>query len=240
MLLLTLCLAVIALLYACVGQAGASGYIAAMALFGLAPESLKPTALALNVLVSAIVTVRFARAGHFSAALFWPLAGAALPMALLGGYLTLPPAVFSRLLGALLVVAALPCWLRRPATAASITTPKRSTLALLGAGVGLVSGLTGIGGGLLVGPILIYARWATPHTAAAISAPFIFSNSLAALLGYLIASPMLPGHLAWFALAVMIGGAAGAQIGSRYLPPGVIQRLLGVLLLVAAARLLWG
>lgn len=229
----------VALLYGCVGQAGASGFVAVMALFGLAPETLKPTALVLNVLVSSVVAMRFYRSGHFSWPLLWPFLIASIPAAFIGGYLSLPVAAFSAVLGTLLLVAGLPFLVRKPDHQARATPPSRAASATAGGGIGLLSGLTGMGGGVLLTPLLLYCQWAAPRTATAVSAVFIFVNSAVALLGHLTASEQLPPGLTWMALAAVLGGTLGAQLGSRQLPLQAVYRILGITLVAAGARLLW-
>lgn len=231
-------LVVISILYSCVGQAGASGYIAAMALFGFAPAAIKPTALVLNVLVSVVVSIRFYRAGHFTGRLLWPFVVSSVPAAVLGGYITLPPLVFNRLLGALLLVAAAPFFFRRDVEDHTVTPPRWPIALLAGALIGLLAGLTGVGGGVLITPLLLYCRWAAPKPAAAVSAVFILLNSAAALLGHLGAVRSLPADLPLFALAAVFGGAIGAQLGSTHLSAVAIYRVLGAVLLVASLKLL--
>ena len=231
-------LVVISVLYSCVGQAGASGYIAAMALFGFAPDTIKPTALVLNVLVSVVVSVRVYRSGHFSWTLLWPFAAASVPTALIGGYLTLPPLVFDRLLGSLLLVAAVPFFLGRGAEAQAVSPPRRSIALAAGAGVGLLAGLTGVGGGVLITPLLLHCRWATAKSAAAVSAVFILINSVAALVGHLGATRALPPDLPLFSAAAVLGGAIGSYLGSVHLSAAAIYRILGSVLLIAGVKLL--
>jgi len=240
--LLTLCsgLLLIAALYGSVGQAGASGFLAVMGLFGLAPATIKPTALVLNLLVSSVVAARFARAGHFSWPLLRPFLLLSIPAAFLGGWWSLPVAVFNRLLGVLLLIAGLP-FFRGKAGAPEHSAPPTTPAAMAAGGaIGLLSGLTGMGGGVLLTPLLLHRGWAEVRTAAALSAVFIFINSLMALLGRLSATPQLPAELPWLALAAVGGGAIGAQLGSRWLPAPVVVRLLGITLLVAGVRLLLG
>jgi uncharacterized membrane protein YfcA len=140
-----------AALYSMVGHGGASAYLAAMALFGLAPEAMKPTALVLNILVSAIATVQFARAGRFSWRTFWPFALAAVPLAFVGGAITLPAVIYRRIVGAVLVYAALRLWQRAGVAAGGTlrAAPKAAALPI-GAGMGFLSGLTGVGGGIFL------------------------------------------------------------------------------------------
>lgn len=233
-------LAAISILYGSVGQAGASGTIAAMALFGFHAATIKPTSLVLNVLVSVVVSQRFVRAGHVSWRLLAPFALASVPLAFLGGFLTLPPPLFNRLLGSLLLVAALPLFLRRDRPELSVTPPRFPQALLAGGAIGLLSGLTGMGGGVLIAPLLIHRRWARPQTAAGLSSVFILINSAAALLGHLGASTDLPPQLALLAVIAIGGGALGAQLGSVHLSATAIRRLLGSVLLLASLRLLFG
>lgn len=230
-------LLLIALLYSSVGQAGASGFVALMALFGFAPDAIKPTALVLNVLVSALVALRFSRSGHFSWELLRPFLLASMPAALLGGYLTLPVSTFQGLLGGLLLLAGTPL-LTRNFTSQEARIPPRGMALFAGGIIGLLSGLTGMGGGVLLAPLLVLCRWARTHSAAAASAVFILLNSLMALLGHLSLALTLPEQLPWFALAAALGGLAGAKLGCAYLSPGTIQRILGGMLALAGIKLL--
>ncbi len=228
----------VAVLYSCVGQAGASGYIAAMALFGFAPAVIKPTALVLNVFVAALVSVRFYRAGHFNWRLAVPLLLSSFPAALLGGFLTLPPSIFNRLLGSLLLLAAIPLLVRPRAREEPILTPPSLPAAVFaGASIGLISGLTGVGGGVIISPLLLYGRWAGARMAAAVSAVFILINSLSALVGNIAATRFLPADLPIFALAAVLGGAVGSGLGSVHLPARSIYRILTAILLFAGIKL---
>ena len=230
-------LVLVSILYSCVGQAGASGYIATMALFGFAPATIKPTALVLNVLVAAVVSFRFYQGGYFSWRLLMPFSVAAMPAALLGGYIILPPVMFNRLLGTLLLIAAVPFFFRRSASP-TVATPPVLVALLTGAAIGLLSGLTGVGGGILITPLLLYCRWATPRTSAAVSAVFILINSVAALLGHLGATTNLPEHLPLFALCAITGGMIGSHLGSARLSATTIFRVLGTILLGAGGKLI--
>ena len=237
--LLVLAIGVVALLYASVGHAGASGYIAVMTLAGLAPAVVKPSALVLNILVASIGSWQFWRAGHFRWALFWPFALLAMPMAFLGGYLDLPTRWFKLLVGMVLLLSA--AWLLwHPAEAEARSRPGRSVALGTGGLLGFFAGLTGTGGGIFLTPILLWMRWATTREAAAVSALFILSNSVAGLFGNVSATGRLP-VLVWpMAAAALLGGAAGSWLGARRFPTALIRRLLALVLVVAGLKLVAG
>lgn len=229
----------IALLYACAGQAGASGYIAVMALLGYAPESIKPTALILNTLVSLVVSWRFVKDKHFDWPLFWPFALGALPLALLGGYLTLTQQWFEYLLGVLLLTAGGLSFLRKPAAETQPQAPRRSVAYVWGALIGLMSGLTGVGGGVLITPLLLFFNWSGVRTAASVSALFILLNSVVALIGHWSATSFyLPEGIGVLAVMAVAGGLLGARLGSRVLTPSQIRLVLGVILIVAGLKMI--
>jgi uncharacterized membrane protein YfcA len=228
----------VALLYASTGQAGASGYIAVMALAGYEPESIKPTSLVLNILVSLVVSWRFIRDRHFSWELFWPFALPAVPMALLGGYITLENTWFEYLLGALLLIAGTLSLSRESLKDQAVQPPCKSVAMACGAIIGLVSGLTGVGGGVLITPLLLFCRWSSVRAAASVSAPFILCNSIAALAGNWSATNRLPPGIGQLALTVIAGSWLGAHLGSRWLSARQIHVLLGIVLIIASLKLL--
>ena len=229
-----------AMLYSSVGHAGASGYLAAMALFGLAPATMRPTALALNIVVATIATIKFYRAGCFSWSLFWPFALGSVPFAFIGGGLVLPSSAYKIVVGLVLFYAAYRLFLstRSPAPAAS--RPFSVPLAVVaGMGIGLLSGLTGVGGGIFLTPLLIFMRWARTQTAAAVSAPFILLNSASGLAGNFSATKSFPAFAWALVIAVVIGGTIGSWFGSRRLPHLTIKRLLAVVLTIAGFKLIF-
>ena len=236
---LPLALLLMAALYASVGHGGASGYIAVMALAGLPPETIRPTALMMNVAVAGIATWQFARAGYFRWALLWPFAVAAVPFAWLGGRLPLSPGVFGLLVGVVLLLSAARLfWQPREA---ETLRPLRTLWALpVGAVLGLLSGLVGVGGGIFLTPLLLMAGWARTRVAAAVSAPFILLNSLAGLLGWWGQDQGWPPvhFVAPLLLAAIIGGSLGSWLGSRRLAPETIKRALALVLLVAGLKML--
>lgn len=229
---------VIAVLYSSVGHAGASGYIAVMSLLSVAPAEIKPIALALNILVASIGSWQFWRAGHFSWALFWPFALLSVPFAFLGGYLNLPTQVFKVIVGIVLLVSAAQFLVRPPAEGES--HPPEKPLAMgVGAGLGLLSGMTGTGGGIFLTPLLIFLRWARTRTAAAVSALFILMNSISGLLGNISATQTFPRFGFSLLAAAGVGGAIGSYFGSRRLRPLVIKRLLAIVLIIAGLKLVF-
>jgi hypothetical protein len=235
--LLVLAIATVAWLYSSVGHAGASGYIAVMTLVGLTPNEIKPLALLLNILVASIASVQFYRGGHFSWKLFWPFALLATPLAFVGGAVRLPLDLFSILLGAVLGASAL--WLLKPLPEnEQIQHPSIPASLTTGAGIGLLSGLTGTGGGIYLTPLLLWMRWATTKTASAVSAVFILLNSLAGFAGAMTSNTQVPNHLLPLALAAILGGSIGATLGSFRLPVRSARTLLAIVMFIASAKLL--
>lgn len=227
-----------ATLYSSVGHAGASGYLAAMALVGVASEIMKPTALCLNILVATITTIQFARAGCFSWRLFWPFAITSVPAAYLGGKIDLAPGYFGPLVGVVLLAAAIRLLLtRRTAIEREIHSPIIPICLVIGAGIGLLSGLTGTGGGIFLTPILLLMGWAGPKQSAGVSAAFILVNSISGLLGLLTGLQQLPAALPWWAAAATVGALVGSQLGSQRFQSATLKRLLGLVLLIAAAKM---
>src|SRR6201984_1108849 len=212
--LLCFAIALIAFLYSSVGHAGASGYIAVMTLFGLAPAIIRPTALVLNILVAIIGSFQFWRAGHFSWNLFWPFALLSIPAAYLGGYLQPSASILRILIGIVLLFSAARLVFRR--SDPSETFPPSPPIALsVGAGLGFLAGLTGTGGGIFLTPVLLFRRWAHIRQAAAVSALFIWVNSIAGLVGYFTKTRTIPSLGFILAAAAIIGGIIGSHLGRR-------------------------
>jgi uncharacterized membrane protein YfcA len=237
---LTLLLFVAAVLYTSVGHAGASGYLAAMALYGLAQDQMRPAALILNLVAATLSTLRFRSAGHFDPRLFLLLAVTSIPAAFIGGLLKLPDNVYRPILAsALILAAARLIWSSRATQAVIRPMPVWAGL-LTGAAIGLLSGLTSVGGGIYLTPVLLFAGWAETKKAAGVSAAFILVNSAAGLAGRLTAMPTLPEAMPAWAVVVAVGGLIGATLGSRVLGARTLRRVLAVVLLIAAAKLLFG
>lgn len=235
---LLIAVGVVACLYSSVGHAGASGYIAVMTLFGLAATTIRPTALLLNILVATIGSVQFWRAGYFSWQLFWPFAVLSVPAAYLGGHLQLPVTVLRILIGVVLLFSALRLFFRKrdPDEA---EPPSPAVAIVLGGSIGLLSGLTGTGGGIFLTPMLLFFQWAKIRPAAAVSALFILLNSIAGLAGYLTASGSVPFLGLILAGAAIAGGAAGSYCGSRRFPTRSISLALATVLVIAGLKLIF-
>ena len=231
-------IALVAFLYSAVGQAGTTGYIAVLTLFGFGALVIKPTALLLGILVAAIGSLQFWRAGYFSGQLFWRFALLAIPAAYLGGYIRVPPLAFRLLLGLALIIAAVRLIFRQDEPA-KITLPSVPLSLGIGAIIGLVAGLTGTGGGFVLTPLLLFCGWARTRTSAAVTVVFILVNSMAGLLGYFTSGQPLPSIAILFAMAAIGGGFCGSYYGSRKLPVRALHLLLAVVLVLAGVKLLF-
>ena len=229
----------LAVLYSAVGQGGGSGYLAAMALMGVAPESFRLIALSLNVVVASIGLAKFTKAGHFNGKLLLPFILTSVPLAFLGGYLSLPAEVFKPLVGvALLWAAVLLIWKPPlPEDALKSSPPLWASLSA-GGGIGLLSGLIGIGGGIFLAPFLILRGWASAKTTACLSSAFILVNSLAALMGVAFHADGVPTFLPVWMVAVALGGWLGAEYGAKRLSPKTLHWLLAGVLLIAGAKII--
>ena len=227
-----------ATLYSSVGHAGASAYLAAMAFLGMPTPMMRPTALVLNLLVASIASVRFARAGLFSWPLFWPFALGSIPLAFIGGAITLPGHWYRTLVGLVLWTAAVRLFLNLRLTS-NIHRPARVTAMIWGAVIGLLAGLTGTGGGIFLSPLLLFMGWAETRETGGVAAVFILVNSAAGLAGNPGSLANLPDQLPLWAVAAVIGGLLGSELGSRRLGTPTFRRLLGVVLLVAGAKLIF-
>lgn len=237
-LILALAIAVAAALYSSVGHGGASAYIALMALAGLAPEEVRPAALVLNILVAGLGAWRFIRAGRFDWKVFWPFAVAAIPAAFLAGRIEVSEASYRPLLAAALGAAALRYLFWPTIDAIKPSNAPSAIIALpAGAGLGALAGLTGIGGGVYLSPLLVFAGWADPQRATGIAACFIVVNSIAGLAGRASSLATLPSYLPWIMGAAMIGALIGTNWSLKGLDKSGVLRVLGVVLGIAAAAL---
>ncbi len=228
-----------AALYASVGHAGASAYLAVMGLYNFAPSVMKPTALALNILVAAVATFKFYRAGLFSWRLFWPFAIVSVPAAFIGGAMTLPARSYKIVVGVVLLYAAV--WMFRsslkPFKAVAHPPPIWAAI-IAGLAIGFLSGLTGVGGGIFLSPLLLYMGWAETRATSGVAAPFILVNSIAGLLGHFSSVAQLPPNIPVWGVAVLLGGWIGASYGSKRAPAPVLRQLLSLVLIVAGVKLI--
>ncbi len=227
-----------ALLYSSVGHAGASGYLAVMAILGTPTVVMRPTALILNLAVASIGTVQFVRAGYFRWSLLWPLAIASIPAAYVGGRITLPSATYRAIVGVVLLLSAI----RFVMTLRSPDVVKRKMPLPLALSIGLVlgflAGLTGVGGGIFLSPVLLIGGWADLRTTAATSVSFILLNSAAGLIGQGVAVSVVRDIAPLWAIAAVIGGLIGAHMGSRRLPVPALRGVLAVVLVAAGIKLI--
>lgn len=227
----------VGVLYSSVGHGGASGYLAVMALLAVAPAAMRPAALVMNIAVTILVTVRFYRAGFFRGTLFWPFALGSVPMAYLGGTWTVPEPVYKYLVGAALLVAALRLLIEAKEGEA-MRPPPFAAACTIGAVLGFVSGLTGVGGGIFLSPLLLFMRWADMRTTAAVSAPFILVNSIAGLVGYATTSAVWPAGLLALSGAALAGAWIGSALALRRLSPLRLRKLLGLVLGMAGLKMI--
>jgi uncharacterized membrane protein YfcA len=237
-LLLAACMFVGAVLYTSVGHAGASAYIALMALFGVAAPVMRPTALALNILVASFTSFRYLRAGLFRWRTLWPFLIGSVPFALLGGAIQIPGAYYRPIVGVVLLIGA--ARLLWPGELRSNLAPRDPPVWLglvCGAGIGLLSGLTGTGGGIFLSPLLLFAGWSGTRTASGVAAAFILCNSIAGLLGNVAIVQSLPADLPLYAVAVLLGATIGTTLGIRFAVP-LILKALGLVLVVAGLKLI--
>ena len=224
----------VAFLYASVGHGGASGYLALMALFGVVPDVMKPTALLLNLFVSLVSFIQFYRGKHFNWKLFLPFALASVPMAYAGGLITVDAFTYKKILGLLLLIPAARFLFFNNTKADDIKRSNIFLSVITGAAIGFLSGLIGIGGG-----ILLLLRWADIKQTAAISALFIFVNSLSGLAGQLNKGIQFSPDMYAYAGVAFTGGICGAYFGAARFNQRILKYFLVLVLVVAAYKLVF-
>lgn len=231
----------VALLFSSVGHGGASAYLAAFAIIGMAPVSMRPAALCLNVLVACIALYKFYKVRAFDWQLFWPIALFSVPAAFFGGQVTLPNPIYKTLVGICLIYAAYTIFSQANKTDDITVKPVAKPILMgLGAGLGFLAGLTGVGGGIFLSPILLFFGWAKTKIVSGVAAAFILVNSISGLLGFLSQSPKLPAGLGYWAFAAVAGGLIGADYGSKKFENATIRKLLALVLLFAGAKMILG
>ena len=229
---------VVAILYSSVGHGGASGYLAIMAFWAVSPTVTRPTALILNLFVASIGAFQFYRRGYFDWKVFLSFAATSIPFAFLGGMISLPFDVYRLVLGFVLLFAAFRlAWNFSPDK--ETAAPKLWIALVVGALIGLLSGLVGVGGGIFLTPILLLMNWTEARTAAGISAMFILVNSAAGLLGNYSQVSQLQSNVVFWIIAAVLGGIIGSTLGSRYFNTLTLRRVLAVVLVSAAVKLIF-
>jgi uncharacterized membrane protein YfcA len=233
----TVILAVVAFLYASVGHGGASGYLALMALFSFPVFVMKPTALLLNIFVSGISFWFFKKNNHFNWKLFYPFAITSIPMAFVGGYISVDATVYKQILGIFLAIAILRM-LNILGQKETQLKPSNLWISLaIGSAIGLFSGMIGIGGGIILSPIIILLGWGNMKQAAAVSALFIFVNSISGIIGFVVKGNSIPMEAWYFIPAAIIGGSIGALYGSQKFNMQTLKYVLASVLAMASVKL---
>jgi uncharacterized membrane protein YfcA len=234
---------VVATFYTTVGHAGASGYLAMMGLVGLTPAVMRPTALLLNILVAAVTVVRFRRARFTSWQGLWPFLVGSVPLAALGGMKALPHGSYYAAVGVILLLSALYLVWRalgsQVAMKEGVVRVRVLPAVFIGGVIGLLSGLTGTGGGIFLSPTLLFLNWAGPKTTAGISAPFILVNSAVALLAGFATVQSIPAEMPWLAAAALGGAFIGTWLGLERLQQKGLLLTLAAVMSLAALKLLW-
>jgi uncharacterized membrane protein YfcA len=232
----------IAVIYSMAGLGGGCGYLAVLALIGVSHQSIPQTVLICNLIVSATGVWHFSRGGHFDKGKVLPFVALSIPMAYLGGRIAVGEQFFMILSGISLAIAGSRMFLAGVATARrSITRGQAWRLGLpIGAVLGLLAGIVGIGGGVFLGPVLVLTGWMNAKQAAATAALFVFVNSAAGLTGQFAKGIYVNEMVIPLALAALIGGQLGARAGSYHMPTVVVRRVLAALVVVVSFKLVWG
>lgn len=237
---IALLMGVSAALYSSIGHGGASAYLAIMALFAVAPETMRPTALALNLIVAGYAALRYGWSGQTNLRLLFAFAVTAVPAAFIAGGIHLPPEHYRPLVGLVLWAAALRLlWQPETLVREEAHAPSLAISLPAGAGLGFLAGLTGTGGGIFLSPLIILFGWETPRRTSGVAAGFIFLNSVAGLAGNLTAVNALPAALPWLAAAVAAGALLGTWLGVERLPRERLLQALAIVLVLAGAKLLF-
>ncbi|WP_294216040.1 sulfite exporter TauE/SafE family protein [uncultured Chryseobacterium sp.] len=229
----------VAFFYAAVGHGGASGYLALMALYGVAPEEMKPTALMLNLFVSLTSFIQYYRGGYFLKKLFIPIAAASVPLAFIGGMITVEESMYKRILGVLLLFPVFRFFFFRNVEDSALKDQNLVIAVITGGIIGFLSGMIGIGGGIILSPVLLLLQWTNQKQTAAISAAFIFVNSLAGLGGMLTQGISFTGNMLMYIAVAFTGGLLGAYFGAKRFNQNVLKYILAVVLLMASYKLLF-
>lgn len=230
-------LLLVAFLYSSVGHGGASGYLALMAFFSFAPEIMRPTALLLNIFVSAIAFIQYFRGGYFKWKLFWPFAVASIPAAFIGGMVTIDEGIYKKILAVFLLLSVVKLVGLKETNNKPLVKHHLLASLLSGAAIGLFSGMIGIGGGIILSPLILLMHWADMKQTAAVSALFIFVNSLAGLAGLFANGINFNMTMELMLVIAFAGGMAGAYVGARKLNTVKLKYLLSLVLVIASIKL---
>ena len=229
----------VAFLYSSVGHGGASGYLALMAIFSISPDVMKPTALLLNLFVSLTAFIQFYRGKHFNWKIFLPFAIASVPMAFVGGLISVEADLYKKVLGILLIIPIVRFLFFANIKVEELRKSNLILSLLIGTAIGFLSGLIGIGGGIILSPVLLLLKWTDMKQTAAISAIFIFVNSLSGLAGQLQKGIHFSPDMYAYVGVAFVGGICGAYFGSLKLKSNFLKYLLAIVLIVAAYKLLF-
>jgi uncharacterized protein len=235
--LLIILMAVMAFLYASVGHGGASGYLALMAIFAIQPSLMKSSALILNLFVSITSFIQFYRGGYFRWKLFYPFALASIPMSFVGATLPITDSFYKKLLAIALIIAIVRMFFKPSETKLERQIPSFYLSLFIGGSIGLLSGMLGIGGGIILSPVILLLNWANLKETAAVSALFIFVNSISGLIGLLTKGFQPNPQIYSWLIAAFIGGLAGAYFGSRKFNFPTLRYILAAVLLIACFKL---
>lgn len=228
-----------AILYSSVGHGGASGYLALMAIFSFSPEFMRPSALVLNIFVSSIALFSFYRNGHLRIHLLLPFIITSVPLAFLGGLITVNPKIYKIILGIFLIVAIARMLYRPKNQNNEIQRINKYAAYLIGSSLGFLSGLIGIGGGIILSPIIILLKWGTMKETAAVSAAFILVNSISGLIGQFTQGIQLAPEIGYMLTAAITGGVIGSFMGSYKISEKTLKYSLSVVLTFASFKLLF-
>lgn len=229
----------VAFLYAAVGHGGASGYLALMAIYGVTPEEMKPTALMLNLFVSLTSFVQYYRGGYFIKKLFVPIAAASVPLAFIGGMITVEENIYKRVLGALLLFPVIRFFFFKNVEDKDLKPYNLLIAITIGSIIGLLSGMIGIGGGIILSPVLLLLQWSNQKQTAAVSAAFIFANSVSGLAGMMTSGISFTSGMVMYIVIAFSGGLLGAYFGSKKFNQNVLKYVLASVLLLASYKLLF-
>lgn len=229
----------VAFLYSSVGHGGASGYLALMAFFSFAPETMRPTALLLNIFVSLIAFIQYYRSGHFRWQLFWPFAIISIPAAYIGGLVVVDATLYKMILGVLLLFPVVRL-VGLKFNDDDINKEQSLLISFITGGlIGFLSGMIGIGGGIILSPVILLLHWANMKQTAAVSALFILVNSLAGLAGLFTKGFDFRPEMVWMIVIAFIGGLSGSYLGAIKFKGAFLKKVLAVVLLMASVKLLF-